>query len=178
MKRCLICGWVNADDAKTCLQCHHPFEGEKNGSDEAKSLKDSKAILSGTVGLQRGTLPPRKGHSAADGEPVYVDENTRGGFSLMMIPESNEDIMPYAERYEGHEVKLNRSNTDRTNKTITSKEQARLVNIDNRWYIEDHSDMKSTFVRASRPIELHSGDVILLGDRLFRFDDLNEEPAL
>lgn len=172
MKRCSNCGGVNADDAKTCLQCHQPFEN----ANDAQASNNLKSSVMGTVGLQRGTLPPRKGHSTAAAEPRFVDENTRGGFSLMMIPESNEEIMPYAERYEGHEVKLNRSNTDRTNKTITSKEQARLVNIDNRWYIEDHSDMKSTFVRASRPIELHSGDVILLGDRLFRFDDLNEEP--
>lgn len=39
------------------------------------------------------------------------------------------------------------------------------------WYIEDASDQKTTFVQAARKTELHDGDIILLGNRLFEFHE-------
>ena len=36
--------------------------------------------------------------------------------------------------------------------------------------ISDQSALHSTFVQASRPIELQNGDLILLGDQVFRFE--------
>lgn len=71
--------------------------------------------------------------------------------------------------YEGKEVVLNRDNTEANNPSITSRQQAVITNEDGRWYIEDKSDQKTTFVRAGQKIELHDGDIILLGNRLFEF---------
>lgn len=123
---------------------------------------------------QKGTLMPKRHKGLRQGQGGQaVDVDTEGRFTLMMMPDEDENFVPYAAKHEGHEVILNRSNTEATNKTITGKEQARLVNINNKWFIEDRSEMKTTFVRSSHPIELHSGDLILMGDRVFRFDDLN-----
>ncbi|MDE7346268.1 MAG: zinc-ribbon domain-containing protein [Muribaculaceae bacterium] len=73
------------------------------------------------------------------------------------------------QEYEGKEVVLNRDNTEPNNPSITSRQQAVITNEDGRWYIEDKSDQKTTFVRAGQKIELHDGDIILLGNRLFEF---------
>lgn len=73
------------------------------------------------------------------------------------------------QEYEGKEVVLNRDNTEPNNPSITSRQQAVITNQDGRWYIEDKSDQKTTFVQAAKKIELHNGDIILLGNRLFEF---------
>ena len=73
------------------------------------------------------------------------------------------------QEYEGKEVVLNRDNTEPNNPSITSRQQAVITNEEGRWYIEDKSDQKTTFVQAGQKIELHDGDIILLGNRLFEF---------
>ena len=78
--------------------------------------------------------------------------------------------MPFA----GNEIELNRENTDPDNSTITSKTQA-IVTYDNgKWAISDESELCSTFVQAARKIELENGDLILLGNQLYRFDSITE----
>lgn len=197
MKRCQFCGWPNPQANTTCEKCGSPLDGkgatvakaaerpvaeaEAPAKAPAKEPKEEAAPVSKRVTLSKtqvwhkGTLKPNRRKSprqaAAAAQPAKVD--TTGKFSLMMMPDDDEDFMPYARQFEGHEVVLNRANTEGTNKTITGKEQAVLLNIDNKWYIEDHSEMKTTFVRSGHRIELHSGDMILMGDRVFRFDDLN-----
>ena len=68
------------------------------------------------------------------------------------------------------EVSLTRENTDSKNQTITSQTQAIVKKVDDKWMITDQSALRSTFVQAVRPIELQDGDLILLGDQLFRFE--------
>lgn len=66
-------------------------------------------------------------------------------------------------------VVLNRSNTEKCNNTITSKQQAILTFDDGKWYIEDTSFLRSTFIHVSGKMELHDKDIILMGDRKFEF---------
>lgn len=185
MERCPYCGWHNPDGSKSCVKCGQLFvevsaakteeKGQEPETDNA-AKPVGRLTMGKTVNWRSRTLPPYRRSGGSEAPEEVKDEDTVGSFSLMMMPDASEDFMPYASKFEGHEVKLNRSNTDRSNKTITSKEQARLVCINNKWYIEDRSEMKTTFVRSKHRIELHSGDTIMLGDRIFRFDDLNAEP--
>ena len=71
-------------------------------------------------------------------------------------------------------IVLNRENTAPGNRTITSKEQARISLDEGLWIIENRSEYNSTFVAADRPIELQAGDIILLGDQRFRFNPVTE----
>lgn len=71
--------------------------------------------------------------------------------------------------YEGKQVELNRENTEPSNRTITSKVQATLTHEDGHWYIENNSEMRTTYVAVSRKMELHPGDIIIMGDRRFVF---------
>ena len=64
---------------------------------------------------------------------------------------------------------LNRNNTEVNNPSITSRQQALITRVDGHWFIEDKSEQKTTFVQAAHKIELHDGDLILLGNRLFEF---------
>jgi hypothetical protein len=67
------------------------------------------------------------------------------------------------------QVVLNRQNTDPENSSITSRQQAIMSFEDGKWYIEDRSSFKTTFIRVTKKTELQEGDIIVLGDRAFKF---------
>lgn len=89
--------------------------------------------------------------------------------SLQPIARFDENTAPGKTTFEEQTVMLNRHNTDPSNPSITSREQARLTFENGIWYIEDLSDLKTTFVRAARKTALQDGDIILMGDREFKF---------
>lgn len=91
-------------------------------------------------------------------------------FTLTLIPDEGEQIDSEVIEYEGKNIVLNRANTEKTNHTITSREQAVINNEEGRWYIENHSEMCSTYFEVNRRIELFNGDIIMLGDRRFKFE--------
>ena len=72
--------------------------------------------------------------------------------------------------YEGKSIILNRENTEVSNRTITSKEQAEIVFEDGYWYLLDRSELRTTFIQANRKIEIIPDDIIVLGDRRFIFE--------
>ena len=90
--------------------------------------------------------------------------------SLSIVPEEDENIKPTKQVYAGNSIVLNRDNTQPTNRTITSRQQAILTYEDGKWFIENKSDYCTTYVVANRKIELQTGDVIILGDRNFVFE--------
>lgn len=90
--------------------------------------------------------------------------------SLTIIPEENENIPPEKIEYEGKSIILNRENTEVSNRTITSKEQAEIVFEDGHWYLLDRSELRTTFIQANRKIEIIPDDIIVLGDRRFKFE--------
>lgn len=90
--------------------------------------------------------------------------------TLTLIPDEGEQIDSETIEYEGNNIVLNRANTEKTNHTITSREQAVLINEEGRWFIENHSEMCSTYFEVNRRLELRGGDIIMLGDRRFRFE--------
>lgn len=93
-------------------------------------------------------------------------------FSISPVARLNETNVPKALDFEGTEAILNRANTDPENLSITSRQQAAISRRGNKWVITDMSDQKTTFVRPSREgVELHDGDVILLGNRMFIFHE-------
>ena len=92
-------------------------------------------------------------------------------FVLSPIQKNGERKQPVDIEFEGDEVILNRDNTDPGNLSITSRTQAIISQKDGKWYIEDKSDQKTTFVQVSTRHELHDGDNILLGNRLFKFHE-------
>ena len=72
--------------------------------------------------------------------------------------------------FEGEEVKLTRRNLDAFNKTITSKTQAIIRKKDGEWYIINESKLKTTYIRIDKITKLRSGDIILIGNRQFKFE--------
>lgn len=146
VNKCPECGFDMEDGA--CANCGYSVdvkEGPKTG--ESAKVSD----------VRKTVRPQRKGEK-------------EGIFTL--TPISEETGLPEGETlsFEGNEISLNRNNTDPKNSTITSLEQAKICFKDGKWGIVDSSEYQTTFVQASQNIELKSGNLILLGNQLYRFD--------
>lgn len=102
---------------------------------------------------------------------AQLPEKSRGPVcTLTLIPDEGEQIDSETIEYEGKNIVLNRANTEKANHTITSREQAVIINEEGRWFIENHSEMCSTYFEVNRKLELRDGDIIMLGDRRFKFE--------
>jgi len=139
-----------------------------------------------SCGYGKENTNPDSPHSVIYGPPVVSYKNgadsegkktvrpirkgeREGAFAL--IPISEETGAPEGEPllFEGDVVSLNRENTDPKNKTITSAEQAVISRVEGAWVVADKSEFKTTFVQASHEIELHDGDLLLIGNQLYSF---------
>lgn len=155
---CPKCGYPIRGNSHNCPNCNYEFAyncSENHVSEKRRQTRMENPMQDKDV---KGTINPYM-QSAAP-EP---------GFVLSPIKRINEKKDFVDLEYEGREVILTRDNTEADNSSITSHEQALLSYNNGKWSIEDKSEQGTTFVRASRKIELNNGDVILLGNRLFEF---------
>lgn len=163
---CPKCGYPVRPGADKCPNCkfqlsgvpqsqYQPHEPERRSNPARRPTRMDNGSGSGNF---RGTI-----------NPYMMNMEMEPSFVLKPIKRENERHDLEEMEYEGKSVSLNRSNTEENNSSITSREQAVITNIDGHWYIEDKSEQKTTFVQAAKQIELHDGDLILLGNRLFEF---------
>lgn len=153
-KSCPQCGYPMRPNTDKCPNCNYIV----NGNGQHTQNVNYGGQQSG--GVHRGTI-----------NPYMKAQQTGPSFVLQPIPRYNERNILQPLELQGEEVILNRDNTDPGNSSITSAEQAVLSYAYGHWYLEDRSEMKTTFVQAAHKIEVHSGDIILLGDRLFEFKE-------
>lgn len=158
--RCPECGYMMEKGA--CSNCGYDSKSSKrivskmdvDDKNEKYNRKEKELITGPNV---RDTKrPDRKGK--------------KKHFTLTPISEETGEAEGIPILFKGKEVILNRANTSPQNDTISSGNQAVICCNDGIWSIEDKSEFKTTFVQAAYKIELHNGDLILLGDQLYRFD--------
>ena len=116
--------------------------------------------------MPKNTIDPRRLMKKAKKEEPEKPAVT---CSLTLIPEEGDPIEAQTLPYEGEKIVLTRMNTEPMNRTITSKEQARLTFENGHWFVENLSALESTFIQVTRKMELQPGDVIQLGNRRFTF---------
>lgn len=145
---CPKCGYKLENGV--CPSCGYTGESNENVENEPTHIDSKKTVR-----------PNRKGEK---------NEN----FSLTPISEKNGQPEGNAIHYDKNEIILKRENTDPNNPTITSQQQAMISQKNGKWSILDQSEFRTTFVQANRNIELQNGDLILLGNQLYRFDITTE----
>ncbi len=170
-KICSKCGYPLRPGVDKCPNCKFPTGGQPAAPQEIHGNNGGAGIPrrptripgtpnSGGAPLHRGTV-----------NPYMMNIELEPAFSLKPVKRINERHELDEMEYEGPEVVLTRENTEPGNPSITSREQAIITKTDGRWFIEDRSEQKTTFVQAGSKIELHDGDVILMGNRLFVFNE-------
>lgn len=168
-KKCGKCGYPLRPGQKECPECGAVAEVKK--AEEKVFCQKCGQTLNPNVNFCPGCGYAVNGPKAEKGDfgRKTVLPGRRFRCSLTLIPEEKEHMEPQTLDFAGEEIILNRDNTEPDNNTITSQEQAVLIYENKKWYIQDRSSLKTTYVYAGDRIELHPGDIIVLGDRKFEF---------
>lgn len=161
MMRCKNCGWDNPDGSLKCQKCNAPLKGSMLYVPMTEQETPADAPVDA----------PEEAPEGAVSEAATVMPKRKGKCTLTLLPEEGERIEAQTLSFEGKEVELNRANTEKDNNTITSKVQAVLTFEGKHWYIQDKSTLKTTYVQAGSKIQLQPGDIVVLGDRRFEFND-------
>lgn len=177
---CPECGYPMLPDMAECPNCGHSTSGQE--SSDSSSLNCPKcnhenrkdAFYCSHCGYELQKKEPAKPVRPDYGRKTITPWEMQApvcSCRLSMIPNNNEEVPAAPLSFSGEEILLNRSNTDADNMTITSKEQAVLTYENKKWYIQDRSEQKTTFVYTTEKIELKPGDIIVLGNRRFEFSE-------
>ncbi len=183
---CPKCGYPMRTDAAKCPNCNYSVRGSEHDTRSLNSTqrggyqrRPTRMSTPDEETEQRDVVSPAPTRKVQGGggkfrgtiNPYMMSFNQEPVFVLKPIQRMNERKPVESVELEGSEVVLTRDNTEPGNPTITSEAQAVVTHRDGHWYIENSSAQKTTFVLANNPIELKSGDIILLGNRMFEFQE-------
>ena len=171
-RTCPKCGYQISPSMMVCPACGtHMNQNSESNEEKGGARKSIKKCPSCGNDIIPGTK-----FCAYCGKPFRMGTINAGPavtpgsfFTLQTLPWENERVQYQPMSFCGDSVVLNRANTDPNNNSITSSVQAVLTNENGKWYIEDKSDLHSTYLRVKGKVELHDGDVIVLGNRMFEF---------
>jgi|GEM_PF-2148021 len=159
-KICPYCSYPNQAIADVCVMCSKPLTPDT-------VTKKEKAKADTPPARQRPSTARSKSMDMTINpwaeQPVVPD-------SYVLVPLKS-DFTGAGEpiSLNGEEVNLNRDLLDPGNMTITSSSQAVMRNAGGKWSIEDKSNMQTTFVKVTGSHELNDGDIILMGNKMFKF---------
>lgn len=179
---CPKCGYPTRPGTEKCPNCkfplgHGPSRPVSSGYEPQRAEPSRPQPAPTEREEEHRHRPTRLDSSANPGKfrgtinPYMMNVEIEPTFVLKPLKRVNERHDLEDVEYEGKTVVLKRDNTEPNNPSITSREQAVVSREGDRWFIEDKSEQKTTFVQAANKIELHDGDVILLGNRLFVFHE-------
>jgi hypothetical protein len=159
MIRCQKCGYTNQSTAKKCIKCNNVLGVEaapKSGDADGRTNSDIKFEKTPWDKPDREKTIRRVNYT-----------NTKP-CSLVQLTEDGEEegkVIPV----KGEMVNLNRDLLDEGNTSISRKAHATLMFKDGEWWVSNETDKKTTFLQVNRSVKLTDGDVILLGDTMFKF---------
>lgn len=176
---CPQCGYPVSPEMTSCPNCNFELKtNEPKGHKCPKCGKPSKAedkfcsacgcSLSETPVPQSRPHIQRSGLGTVMGGPSTNPESNIF-CTLKPIAWKGEEVTYSPITYSGDQIILNRANTDANNNSITSKVQAVITYEDGDWYIENQSELRTTYIRVGHKIKLENGDIIVLGNREFEF---------
>jgi hypothetical protein len=146
-----------------CPACHYPASSRVETCPNCGSpLKPGGAARSARVApAGELTVDPFRQPQATEAPPptMFLERVGR--------PEEASKVLPFTAVDD--QVAVNRQTLDENNFTITSRLQAAFVFTDNKWWLLDKSDLKTTFIQVKEPVEMKDGDIVLMGDRRFVF---------
>lgn len=100
-------------------------------------------------------------------ERRFVPDRRRSGSLVALSPDEERELRTI--ELEAGEVLLDRETLDPSNTSISRKGHANIFYLNGSWYLENITALKTTFVQVNQPVKLKDGDVILMGDSLFKF---------
>ena len=173
--RCKNCGWVNPArmDDISCPNCGWKFGNEQqepSAVDEEKPADEQQPAPDPKPDVDQKEIRPLNENTLTPWMPSEKVKIRTPECSLSFVKKEGEPFNDISLRFSGNQIQLNRGNTDPGNQTITSKVQAELSFENDKWYLQDKSVLKTTYIYAGEKKELKPGDIIVLGNKLFEFN--------
>ena len=182
--QCVSCGYPIVANYLSCPNCGIPLNEHKKEEADNKDIekKDAGTHINGTFKCQHcqqeialsSTYCPYCGQRVH--APTILPSQLNKIVSvtpqccLTILPEENEFIDKSSNVYSGESVILNRMNTEESNCTITTQKQAELKYEDGEWYLQNLSEHQTTYLILNRRVQLKDGDIIIMGNRKFKFE--------
>lgn len=138
---CPHCGYPLRKGASSCPNPECPTHNSHQKKTEKENVSQNKAE---TVGAWNATPCFRIGPCGKDGS------------------------ISNAKEYETEEITLGRDELLPGNNVISHK-HIHLINEDGQWYVEDVSSTHQTFISVKGKMPIENGDVLVLGNKFFRF---------
>jgi hypothetical protein len=163
---CPHCNYPANSMVEDCPSCGKPMKGAVAAGNAGGIPKASEPGEPGQPGekpraMRTETIDPfRNRQIVRTSQPEMILEKVGR-------PDETSELITF--KAAGDQVTVNRANLDEGNFTITGKTQATFTFKDNKWWLQDASDLKTTFIQVKEPHELKDGDIILMGDRRFIF---------
>lgn len=181
---CHQCGYPIVANHTTCPHCGVALAGkiESPAKEKKRETTANDIPVNGTFKCQycQKDIPLTSSYCPSCGQRVHAPTispeqlarmiNSSPRCSLTLLPEGNEVLDKIVNEYSGESVMLNRFNTEENNCTITTQQQAGLVYENGEWFIQNLSERQTTFLVLNRKIQLEDGDVIVMGNRRFKFE--------
>ena len=156
----------------TCPACHYPASSKVETCPMCgAALRSGTVLRPGNAGPSAQATPSMQpGEGTVD--PFRQPQQPEAPPPMLFLervgrPEEASKLLPFTAI--GDQVHVNRQTLDDNNFTITSRLQASFVFKENKWWLVDKSDLKTTFIQVKEPVELKDGDIVLMGDRRFIF---------
>jgi len=173
---CPECGYPVREADQSCPRCGYSFSDTKQATPAVEEPKPEEAPEATSA-----KTPETKPVEAPEPTPAKITDATLNPWvrteqiqspkcSLTFISGTDESANDSPLRFSGNIILLHRGNTEPDNQTITSKTQAELCFENDKWYIQDKSALKTTYVYAGERKELKPGDIVVLGNRSFVFN--------
>lgn len=177
IRDCPSCGYPNksiSDDCVSCGESLYPtLNLKKQPADEVQPVmhahtpKSSPDPVSAPIQSENSEVSKM----SRTVNPWIEPEPDSLKFTLEMLDTDYSSLNRKLE-FEGEEISLNRLNLESENSTITQKTQAVITRQNGGWKLTDQSDMKTTFIKPEAGHTLKDGDILLMGNRLFRFTEV------
>ena len=177
-KPCHSCGYPIVANHVTCPNCGVSLTKEEKRDEKAKE----EIVLNGSFECPfcQKEIPLTSVFCPSCGQKVHAPTVSPEQLAKMisniphcfltMLSDGNEPLDQSKKEYRGETVILNRMNTEENNCTITTQKQAKLVFENGEWYMQNLSERQTTYLILKRKVQLEDGDIIVMGNRRFKFE--------
>jgi len=160
-RTCDSCGYILMSSTQSCPRCSKEFE--------KVDLPDEKPATSKESPFSEPVKPATPHNATINPWMKKAKEAKIAKFTLTNISwEAHEQH--HIVEFTGPNIELNKESLKSDSDAISGTNQAKVELVDGEWQVTDTSSHQTTFIQVAKPYKLQDGDVLLIGDELFKFN--------
>ena len=158
---CPSCGYPISGEARFCPNCSHDMSDNKSKSNDYKSEERKVEMHE----------KPKKQRAPQKTVNIFASEKVESTTSIKLTEIKHDGENTISLSSKGKSVELNRESLDKEdNNAISSNLHAEIINFEDEWYLVNRTSAGTTFVAANKPTKISDGDIILIGNTIYKFE--------